>query len=269
MDRNQCCLRPQNPLGYWNRLQKLNQNSYISPAANYSIKLSLRGEPLLHPEIDTMVSYAREKGIIDIYFNTNAVLLDENTIHRLLDAGLFRISISVEGTTGEVYEKHRVGARFDDVVRNVKNLKNIRDKRKLSFPQIRVQTVLLDELKGSFPAYVEFWKGIADEVSYLDARKETPGDNRDKKVALWACPFLWQRIAVLWDGTALPCLMHGVKDPGPMSLGNAGEKSIGDMWMSARSEGLRISHKEGESHKIASCVECSYRAMETDKLCTK
>lgn len=232
----------------------------------YSIKLSLRGEPLLHQKIADMIKYAKRKGIIDIYFNTNAVLLDTDVINKLIDTELFRITISIEGTTKEVYEDYRVGAEFEKVLNNIKNLRKIREDKNLSFPQIRVQTVLLDELKESYPSYVKFWKEFADEVSYLDARKETPENGYDGRVADWACPFLWQRMSILWDGTLLPCLIHRVTDLNSVSLGNVKEVSIENMWNSRRYNKLRKLHKEGQSHMIKACRECSYRATEVGKI---
>jgi pyruvate-formate lyase-activating enzyme len=231
-----------------------------------SVKFSLRGEPMLHPKLFEMVRYAKEKGILDIYFNTNATLLDEDRINRLIDAGLDRISISFEGTTKEVYESNRVGAKYEDVLSNVKTLRLIRDRRGLSYPQIRVQTVLLPELKEGFPQYVEFWQGIADEVSYLDPRREGPDDDHRGLVADWACPFLWQRMAILWDGTLLPCLMHGVSDFELMALGNVQEVNIKDMWLSERANSYRELHKSGQAHKLEACNICSFRAMELEKL---
>jgi len=237
-------------------------------AANglYSMKLSLRGEPLLHPKLAEMIKYAKEKGIIDTYFNTNATLLNESSINGLIDAKLDRISISFEGTTKEFYEKCRVGAKFEDVVANVKLLRQIRDKRGVDYPQIRVQTLLLPELKESFPQYMEFWQGIADEVAYLDARHETPQDDHRGLVADWSCPFLWQRMTILWDGTLLPCLMHGVADFSLMSLGNVKEMSIKEAWQSQQTARYRELHKAGKAHELEACDRCSYRAMELEKL---
>ena len=234
-----------------------------------SIKLSLRGEPMLHPKLFEMIRYAKERGIMDVYFNTNAALLSEPKINELIDSGLDRISISFEGITKEVYERNRPGARYKDVLSNVKNLRFIRDKRGLSHPQIRVQTVLLPELRESFPQYVKFWRTIADEVAYLDARQEEPGDDHRGLVADWACPFLWQRMAILWDGTLLPCLMHGISDFSLMSLGNVKDVSIKEMWLSERANYYRELHKSGQAHKLEACDRCSYRAMELEKLGSK
>jgi len=231
-----------------------------------SVKLSFRGEPMLHQELPRMVEYAKKRGVLDVYFNTNATLLTERAIHAFIDAGLDRISISFEGTTREVYEAARVGAKFTKVVENVRRLRRIRDARGVKHPQIRLQTVLLPELKAEFPSYVAFWKDVADEVAYLDMRREGPHDDHRGLVADWACPFLWQRMVILWDGTLLPCLMHGVSDFRLLALGNVREVSIREMWLSDRASLYRELHRTGQAHRLEACDRCSYRAMELEKL---
>ena len=230
-----------------------------------SVKLSFRGEPTLHPKLPDMVAYAKEKGILDIYFNTNATRLNEVLVHRLIDAGLPRISISFEGITREQYENYRVGAHFDQVVDNVRKLKTIRDARGEGIPQIRVQTLMLPELEPRFSRYVDFWKPHADEVAFLDMRHESPQDNHRGKVSDWACPFLWQRMTILWDGTLLPCLMHGVSDFSLLALGNVQERSIRSLWLSAQTEGIRQLHQQGRAHELEACDRCSFRSMELEK----
>ncbi len=239
----------------------------------FSVKLSLRGEPLLHKQLAEMVDYAKRAGIIDIYFNTNAALLDEKLINKLIDSKLDRISISFEGTEKKVYERYRIGARYEDVVGNIKMLRRLRDERKSLIPRIRIQTVLFPELKESFGDYVKFWQTIADEVSYLDAREESGRDyhcgQSKSLISLkgdWACPFLWQRMMVLWDGTVFPCLIHGVKDAQAMALGNAKVASLYEMWHSEAFGLYRDIHKSGRSHEIVACTQCSYRMMELKKL---
>jgi MoaA/NifB/PqqE/SkfB family radical SAM enzyme len=232
----------------------------------FSIKLSLRGEPLLHPELDKMVSYAKKKGIIDVFFNTNATLLGKEMIERLIDSGLDRISISFEGTTKEVYESYRIGARYETVVENVKSLRRVRDEKGLSYPQIRIQSLLLPELKDSLSQYVAFWDKITDEVAYLDAREEGPGADHAGVSANWACPFLWQRMVMLWDGTLLPCHMWGISDFSPMVLGNVKDTAIKGRWNCKELAKCRDMHKKGEAHKIGTCDRCSYRAKELEKL---
>ena len=40
----------------------------------WGLKLSYRGEPLLNKDVPKMVKYAKERGVLDIYFNTNGML---------------------------------------------------------------------------------------------------------------------------------------------------------------------------------------------------
>ncbi|TAJ24520.1 MAG: radical SAM protein [Nitrospirae bacterium] len=230
-----------------------------------SIKLSFRGEPTLHPHLSDMVAYAKQKGILDVYFNTNATLLTDTLVHKLIDAGLDRISVSFEGITKEAYEGYRPGAKYDKVIENVRRLKTIRDQRGLGYPQIRMQTVMLPELQEAFGQYTDFWKPWVDEVAYIDARREGPQDDHRGLRADWACPFLWQRMTILWDGTLLPCLMHGVTDFSLLALGNVKETSIKSLWQSERAARYRTLHREGRAHELEACDRCSFRAMELEK----
>jgi len=232
----------------------------------YSIKLSLRGEPLLHEKISEMVAYAKNQGIVDVYFNTNAVLLKESIIYKLIDAGLDRISVSFEGIDKEEYEKNRPPARFERVVENVKLLRKIRDDLNVKYPQIRVQTVLTPFMKNIFQEYVNFWKNIADEVSYLDMRREGPQDDHRGIIADWCCPFLWQRIVILCDGTIVPCLLHGVSDFSKFKIGNVRTMSIKEAWLGEKMNNFRELNKAGKAHELGACDHCSFRAMELEKI---
>ena len=88
------------------------------------VKFNYRGEPLLHKEICDFVKYAKDKGLMDVYFNTNAMLLDKEMAKRLIESGLDRISVSAEGFTKEAYESYRVGGNFEKVLSNIINLYN-------------------------------------------------------------------------------------------------------------------------------------------------
>lgn len=231
-----------------------------------AIKLSLRGEPLIHRQIVEMVQYAKAKGILDVYFNTNAMLLTEEMGERLIRAGLDRISISFEGIEKDKYEQYRPGAVFETVLGNIDALIRTRKRLGAKNPQIRIQTVLLPELAATFDKYTAFWKDKVDEVAYLDARNEGPQYDHRGKTADWACPFLWQRMTILWDGAILPCLMHGLDDFSLMTLGNVRDASIKELWNGEREKQIRELHKSGAAHKLEACDRCSYRAMEIQKL---
>lgn len=227
----------------------------------YGVKFNIRGEPLLHPQIDEFIRYAKKKGLIDVYFNTNAMPLTEDIAKKLIDAGLDRVSVSFEGYTKDVYERYRVGASFDTVVSNIEHLQCLKRKLNVSHPKVRIQTVMLPELVSTFEEYKNFWRQYADEVGFLDYKQM-----KQKKRGVrypWACPQIWQRMACLWDGTLLPC---NHDDDGLLALGNVNNTSIKDAWHSKALNELREVHKQGEAHRITACDGCYLRDSEIHKL---
>lgn len=230
----------------------------------YGVKYNIRGEPLIHPQIHEFVSYAKKKGLVDVYFNTNAMLLDDEMARKLIDAGLDRLSISFEGYTKDVYEKYRVGAVFEQVLFNIENIQTLKKKLGVRHPKIRVQTVMLPEIENTFDEYTKFWTTRADEVGYLDYK-----EMKVKKkgiVYLWACPQIWQRMAIWWDGTILPC---NHDDNGLLALGNVNEVLLRDAWCSDALNKVRDAHKRGQAHNISACDGCYLRDSEIMKLSGK
>ncbi|MCK5534217.1 radical SAM protein [bacterium] len=227
----------------------------------YGVKFNFRGEPLLHPEIHKFVKYAKDKGLIDVYFNTHGLKLNEEKALKLIDAKLDRITISFEGYTKDVYEKYRVGSDFNKVVKNVERLIQLRKKMGIDYPKVRVQTVLVPELINHLKEYKNFWlaKG-ADEVAYLDYKEMK--EHKEDIVYSWACPQLWQRMCVWWDGTIIPC---NHDDRALLSLGNIESVSIKDAWKAERLNKVRELHKNGDSHLVEGCNGCFLRDSEIRK----
>jgi radical SAM protein with 4Fe4S-binding SPASM domain len=232
----------------------------------YSLKFTFRGEPLLHPDLPRMVKYAKDAGILDVYFNTNAVRLTEDGIRALIDAGLDRISISFEGFEKEVYERYRVGARFEQVVRNIETLKRVKEETGSVKPLVRVQTVLIPELTGREKEYAAFWTPRADEVAYLDMKNEEGNPDHRGIISDWACPQLWQRLTITWEGKILPCV-HDIYEW--MSFGNVTDMPLREAWRSAREEGYRERHRAGRAHEIPACNRCPLRENEIRKLAVR
>jgi len=224
----------------------------------WGVKLSYRGEPLLHPKIAEMVAYAKKNGVLDVYFNTNGMLLKEDMASRLIDSGLNRISISIEGTSAEKFEKERIGASLDVIVRNIEGLRELREKKKTGYPKIRIQTVFYPDADVS--AYRNKWQTLCDEVAAVDYKDES---RREKGIVRdWACPQLWQRMTIEWDGTVLPCNNDDIRSCSP---GNSAEKSIYDCWHDEKVENMRLAHKSGHSDEIKDCDGCPWRTAQINK----
>jgi len=220
-----------------------------------SIKLNWRGEPLLHPDFSEMAAYAKKKGIIDVFMNTNATLLTEEKARDIISAGMDRIIISFEGYEKKFYESQRVGAAFEETVENIKKFMSLRKALNKSFPWVRIQTILLDELKPKMEQYSKFWGEIVDEVACIDLKNEV------NRVAVkendWVCPQLWQRMTISWDGGIMPCVNDTFCK---MRLGKIPEISIEEAWKSEKLETMREMHNKCFAHKIEGCLDCPLRS---------
>ena len=228
-----------------------------------AIKLNsgVRGEPLLNNDLPEMISYAKEKGIMDVYFNTNAALLTTEIGKKLIDSGLDRLSISFEGITPEVYETYRVGAKFSAVLENIENFIKLRGENRN--PLVRIQTVALPALASVLADYRDFWAKRVDEVAFIDYKDYSRHDNL---IGDWACPTLWQRMLIKWDGTISICQ----EKPDFYNLGNVNNgDSIKNVWNGKVMEELRAFHRKGQSHLAGMCSGCPFRTAEILKLKSK
>ena len=229
----------------------------------YACKFNFRGEPLLHKDIGRFISYAKKKRIIDVFFNTNAVLLTEDMAKMLIDSGLDRLTVSFEGFEKTLYERNRTGAKFEEVVTNIERLRNLREKACRNKPKIRIQAVLVPELKDRLSEYVSFWKDKVDQVSYNEMELSVDTVNKRMKSikSSWICPFPYQRMTVMWDGTLTACKNDYY---GKLAMGNIDSVSIKKCWTDSL-DTLRKLHKKGQSHDIEACRECPLRMSELIK----
>ena len=79
------------------------------------------GEPMLHREIYRMIRLAKEEGCVTT-MTSNGTLLTDRNIRALIESGMDRLTVSVDGLTPETFDFIRTGARFEKVTENLKNL---------------------------------------------------------------------------------------------------------------------------------------------------
>jgi len=134
-----------------------------------SIKLNWRGEPLLNPRIHELVDYAKQKGILEVSINTNAVTLDKRKSKQLIESGLDLIIFSFDGGTKRTYEKLRPGRfkdnKFEDVYENIRNFSNIRQEMNSKFPISKIQMILTKESRLEVDNFFMLFDDIVDDVT--------------------------------------------------------------------------------------------------------
>lgn len=68
----------------------------LKELGTFSLELT-GGEPMLHPEIDELIRYARKKSFHKVMMISNAYLMNEKKVRALNAAGLMELQVSVDG----------------------------------------------------------------------------------------------------------------------------------------------------------------------------
>lgn len=100
------------------------------------------GEPLLHPDIFDMITFAQAQGL-RTRFNTNFTVLDEASAERLVNVGHSEVMVSIESIHPEMYADIRRGGTLDTVLSNIGLLTATKRRLGATAPDINVNAVLL------------------------------------------------------------------------------------------------------------------------------
>ncbi len=108
------------------------------------------GEPLAHHGIVDMVSQTKaERARVEII--TNGTLLNEACAQDLIDAGLDRLWVSLDGAQPEGYADVRLGADIQDVLTNIERFAAMRVPRQHPVPEIGIVFVAMKRNIGDLP----------------------------------------------------------------------------------------------------------------------
>ena len=110
---------------------------YLSQAQ--SIDFTGGGEPLLQPRLAQWIAEAKAAGC-ETGFLSNGLLLNEEKLEKILEAGIDWVCISMDGASAEIYNKIRVGSDFERVCQNVANIDRLRDNNR---PKTMINFVLM------------------------------------------------------------------------------------------------------------------------------
>ena len=221
----------------------------------HALTMASRGEPTLHKRFGDMLKYTKDKGILDVKINTNATRLTERLCHDILGSDVATMTLSVDATDKETYERIRVKGKFDQVLNNIKRFNQIRDSH---YPDAKTTTRISGvAVSGTQnPQQMEeFWSNFVDQVSI---RQEIPRWDSYGNVAIQSssvCKLLYERIYVWYDGTCNPC---DFDYKSYLALGNANEESLSDIWLGERYQNLRASHEKNQRGKVTPCDRCPF-----------
>lgn len=217
-----------------------------------SIKLNYINEPLLLPDLTEYVDYARSKGILNVYFATNGLLLTEAWSKRLIDAKVSKVMVSLDATTSETFKKMRHSAKFRTIVANILKLINLRDEMGVDYPLVRVNFLKTEVNAHEADEFLRQWTGVADMVGYQE-QLNRPGvtDVQTDRTVRCAFPFKLMTIAV--DGSILPCCTFQGRE---MPIGHIDNMTVSEAWNSDKMRELKRLHRSGKGATNPICAHC-------------
>ncbi len=149
-------------------------SKYFTPAI--IVSLTGWGEPLLHPRLIEIINIVKKKGA-KVGFTTNATLLDNEVSEKLIKSDLDFIDFSVDGGSQETYEQIRMGAKFDDVINNIKNFIKIKETSGSKSPSTSITFVMMKKNIHELPLMVQLAKEL--KVDKLVAKNFNVLTNKD------------------------------------------------------------------------------------------
>jgi radical SAM protein with 4Fe4S-binding SPASM domain len=111
------------------------------------------GEPMMHPRFFDMVAYAAARGI-RVTTNSNLTLLNARRAELCVTSGLDWLHVSIDGATAQIYERIRVRAHFERVMRNLDLLLNARERLGSARPHMRMVAVVMRQNLHELPDLV-------------------------------------------------------------------------------------------------------------------
>lgn len=228
------------------------------------LRLYKDGEPLLNPKFADMIKYAKKSGkVLKVDTTTNASMLNPKLNLEIIEAGLDRINISVEGVNAEQYmafSKYKID--FDKFVENIKHFYENRKQCEVVV-KINGDTLSEDDKKH----FIESFKDIADGVYIehimscwpefelrdgLEINQEHGIYGQEiKEVSV--CPYVFYSFSLNSDGQASLCFLDWSRK---LLIGNVREESVKSIWLGDKMKSYQrmfLQHRR-KSHSV--CGDC-------------
>src|SRR5436190_2718785 len=110
------------------------------------------GEPTLNKHLIDYIAELASAGV-EVWFNTNATLIDEEKAAAIARAGASKITVSIDGATASTYETIRRGAKFAAVVRGIRALAAA--EKTYGRPKVNLSFVAMASNIHELPAMIE------------------------------------------------------------------------------------------------------------------
>ena len=237
----------------------------VAPTA-WVIQFYFQGEPLLNKNLPQMIAQAHQAGLYTIV-STNAQALTEELAKQLVEAGLDRIIVSMDGLTQESYSAYRIGGSVEKVKAALRYLRQAKKGK----PFIELQCLYLASNEQEWGEFKKQYKALgADKLTFKTAQfynyengnplmprtharyiQGVDGHYRPKRKVQPFCRRLWTGCVVTVEGNILPCCYDKEQR---YAFGNILRESLKTLWQSNQHRGFLQHIVEGKPYPI--CLNC-------------
>jgi len=230
-----------------------------------TINIQRAGEPTLDKKMGQRIKKLSDIGIKTITMSTNAERLFKEKSKEYLGAGLNDIMISIDSIKKDQYEKYRVGLHFERVMKNIKNLFQVRDEinpeaiiriRGVSFHDFKIK-----EEREEYQEWEDYFKQFSKEHDQIYMKKPFNWANQKEwddnlpeyDLVHHPCIILWSTMNILTSGEVAFC---NEDFDGNVKIGNVNKDSIANIWRSGVLTKFRSLHESGNRNQISFCKGC-------------
>jgi radical SAM protein with 4Fe4S-binding SPASM domain len=248
-------------------LQQVSKNVFY-------INYYFQGEPFLHPQFLDLIRVAKKHHIYTAT-STNAHFIDEAKAKEIVQSGLDRLIISIDGLTQETYENYRVNGQLSKVIEATKLLIQAKSELSSSTPHLIFQFLVVKPNEHEVPAVFTLGRELGiDEVRIKSAQlydyklghrlipeNESYSRYKRRKDGMYQlkyktgnhCWRMWSGSVITWDGKVVPCCFD--KDA-HHQLGTLENLSFEEIWKSEKYRHFRGQVLKARN-EIDICENCS------------
>ncbi len=221
------------------------------------------GEPLLNSRFAEMIKYAKEKRCAErIDTTTNGSLLTPEKSRAIIEAGINRINISIEGVNDGQYLKFsNYKIDFNNLVKNVaylyKNKKNCE-----IIVKINGDAISKKDGKNFYKIFGNIADGVyVEHIMSCWANYELKEVKVNQKVGIYGqkikevmvCPYVFYSFSINSDGSASACFLDWARK---LIIGDVKKETVKDIWNGEKLLGYRKMFLEKKRKEHPVCGDC-------------
>ena len=231
------------------------------------VRFSGMGEPLLHHELAEMIAYVKERDVAEqVDIITNASLLTTEKTDQLINAGIDKIRISIQGLSSEAYlEKSSVKLDFDDLVSQIVYLYNHKQDTKIYIK-------IIDELISTEVERTMFFETFGDKCDEIDIEHIFPSStkidyskfkryNKNLQTVLGyeycdvnICPQPFYTISLEPDNQIGACCSYDIL--GNVRISQSKNMTLKQVWESKELHEFQLKMLDGAQYACKICSKC-------------